>query len=390
MRDSSKIQSKLYNVLMENYRDISLPCYLYATEIYSEISSYVKKNIKYDNFLLLYASMANPSKVFMKQALDEGDGLCINIGLNVGFSCSVIHHTASNLSKKELKYLSELGVALNLDSLSQVDFVLNNTGCKSFGFRVNLGSIGHSGAERLGIECDEIIAYCLKNHDLLSGKNIGLHIYIGTNFQDCDDMIPVLSDFFNFAKKLNYISYVNIGGGIGIDYSESSLHFNISKFASFVSEKMVEISSFHEREIQLILEPGRALSALSGLFVAQVTDVKLLNGKRYLGLNSSIAQFPRPFFYDEGLHQTQLIPQSSDNKFFKTKQQYRLCGCTTFSLDVMGTLETNVEPLVDDMIVFYAAGAYCESMRTDFLGISPAKSYFKKPDLEGFIETPNT
>src|SRR5262249_5483923 len=131
----------------------------------------------------------------------------------------------------------------------------------------------------------------------------GLHIYVGTNFKSPDQMLPVLEKFCNIAAGVRDLSYINIGGGIGIHYNDESSRFDLFSYGNAVCKLVDSLRQKTGRGIRLIFEPGRFLAAPSGAFVTRVTDIKHLDLMRYIVVDASVAVFPRPLHHPESPHQ---------------------------------------------------------------------------------------
>ncbi len=87
-------------------------------------------------------------------------------------------------------------------------------------------------------------------------------------------------------------------------------------------------------------------------------------GTNYLGVDASVAVFPRPFHHPDTPHRVRSLFSAGD----EPKSDFVVVGCTTFSRDILGvaSLRASIEP--GDLLVLDDAGAYCQSMTSRFLG----------------------
>jgi diaminopimelate decarboxylase len=199
----------------------------------------------------------------------------------------------------------------------------------------------------------------------IGGEVVGLHVYLGTNILNCDMMLRTLCSFFALARTVPTLQYVNIGGGVGIDYGRSGTSFPLTRFGNNLDLLMTDLSAVLKRGIALYFEPGRGLVANVGSFLVSVTDVKCLSGKQYICVDGSIAQFPRPLHHPETPHQVRALGSEQTSSL----KDVVVVGRTTFSRDVLAPRAQLPESLsVGDLLAFEDAGAYCASMASQFLG----------------------
>ena len=198
-------------------------------------------------------------------------------------------------------------------------------------------------------------------------KVSGLHVYIGTNLKSHEQLVPTVARFFQVAEQFNEVEYLNIGGGVGVNYRRSGPDFDLQAYGRAVNEYQKRLSRQLGRCVKVVVEPGRKLTASCGKMVARITDVKLLNDRRYVAVDASVAVFPRPLIHPESPHHIWLLPeiQSQDHG---SLSEAIVVGRTTFSGDILGTANLPESLEVDDVLIFDDAGSYSQSMETRFLG----------------------
>ncbi|MDE3775446.1 diaminopimelate decarboxylase [Sinorhizobium meliloti] len=345
------------------------PAYIYDLSVLRGQLAGFRNAFEVPRFSLLFATMANPSTQILKLLAIEQAGACVNsnlhldLALDAGIPTDKVQFTASGLSVDQMRRLISVGISVNLDSRRQVSQWLA-LGGGPFGVRLNAGALTEKPGDRLGFDQAEFDA--LRNEvsaDLLAG----LHVYVGTNFLDPRDMFPTLRCFFRLAAGLPQLRYVNIGGGVGVDYNNIGLGFDINAFGS-------EVSQLHRQlppDTMLFFEPGRALAASSGVFLSRVTDIKRLQGTTFVACDASIAVFPRPLYHPESLHRVRSLRDAGD------QTDVVVVGRTTFSRDILARCKLPRGVEVGDLLAFENAGAYCNSMASHFLGQpTPADFYF--------------
>jgi diaminopimelate decarboxylase len=331
---------------------------------------------------LFFATMANDRPQLLRTLAAAGLGACVNsiphlqLARAVGFPDGRLQFTSTGISLWDLQALHDARVQVNLDSLAQLDAWLR-VGAKHAGIRVNAAALtGRRPGDRIGIEPRQLEA-ALELAARRGGRVTGLHVYVGTNFQQSDEMLPTIEQFFKVAESLPDLEYVNIGGGIGIDYGHSGRPFDVERFGHALSVHIRRLCGKHGRIIELIVEPGRGLSAPVGTFITSVTDVKDLHGQRYAAVDGSIAVFPRPLLHPETPHRIRALTSARDLGL----QPTIVVGRTTYSRDILGRAELPGTLETGSLLAFDDAGAYCASMATRFLGQEePAEVFLRRSD----------
>jgi diaminopimelate decarboxylase len=351
----------------------STPFYAYDCNAIVARVRKIKSVLSYPNAKLFFATMANDLEALLQLLARQGVGACVNsrkhleLALKCGIPVKDIQFTSSGITRCDIEYLASRGITVNLDSLGQVDLWCESAPHAGVGIRINAGSLtgNITLADRLGISAAEIGV--VSDHAKMRGSYInGLHVYAGTNFQSVEEIMPTLRKFFALAKTINTLDYVNIGGGIGIDYKRSGNNFDISRFGSEVSALAHELARTIGRQIELIFEPGRGLIGTCGVFIARVTDTKVLNQKRFVSTDASIAIFPRPFHHPDSPHRVRCLNDKGECE--TPKEEIWIVGRTTFSKDVLAQCFVPEVPGIGDLLLFEDAGAYSQSMITRFLG----------------------
>lgn len=368
------INKDILSGLIESKRT---PVYIYNRETLSDTISNIKNAFPAENFKMLFATMANDHAEFLMTVRASGVGACVNSipHLNkvfeCGFSADDVQFTSTGIPDQDLDVLAKHRVVVNFDSLEQLERWFKLKGQINAGLRINTSSLSSAipFADRLGISKNDVNA-AMQIAQRHNSKINGLHIYVGTNYKDHIQMLVPLKEFFKLAATIPTLEYVNIGGGIGVDYLGEHDSFDLKSFGSAVTQFRHELDLGLGKSIQLVFEPGRRLAASSGIFVTRITDIKKLNDTRYVVVDASIAVFPRPFHHPESPHAVS-TPFNNGQTAEAT-----VVGKTTFSKDIMVRTELPVGLVPGDILVFSQAGAYCDSMRSRFLGQYEPESIF--------------
>ncbi len=371
------------NCIKQFDSNVRAPYYIYFKEkIIENINNF--QYITYQNKSIHFATMANINQKFLSILKNESIKVFVN-SLNhlnavkkAGYKSDDIIFTASALSTEMMHIISNNNILINLDSLLQVKKWEKQTPHKPYGIRFNIGDnvephessagffIGKN--SRLGVTIDELMS--LKDNS----KVECIHLYAGTNIMNVDYLLDCYKEVTKAAHYFPGLKSLDFGGGFGIDDNNLNNSFDFERYGYLVSELMSKTSYQLNRNLKLILEPGRILGGNSAFFVCKVTDVKIRDNLQLVGVNASSTQFPRPLFYpDKARHPVYII---SNNLKSDDKLDSSIYGCSTYSRDFLAT-NIKLPPVQDnDVIIFGNAGSYCSSMTTDFLGFPKPEEFF--------------
>lgn len=321
---------------------------------------------------LLFATMANDRPEILRAIAGEGVGACVNSvphlqrALLHGFDPTAVQFTSCGLPIDDMKFLQSMGIAANLDSPTQIRAWCALRPGALVGARINAASLDGSPAalDRIGMDQGDF-ERARQAARGLDGRVNGVHVYAGTNYQSSREIIPILKGLFDLVRRCPDLDYVNIGGGIGVDYSHEGEPFDYEAFGREVCELARAASKERNQPLRLLFEPGRSLVASSGTFITRVTDVKTLRDTRFVVVDASIAVFPRPFHHPGSHHKARLLGSEPAGQ---PTIPSTVVGRTTFSRDILGSYALPAELEVGTLMAFEDAGAYCESMISRFLG----------------------
>lgn len=367
------------SLLVSLLKEHKTPFYFYSRKTLENTINEIKKAFAIEDFQLLFATMANDNPEFLETIAANNVGACINsirhfkLATACGIAPEKIQFTSTGLGTEDMAVLQKAGVAVNFDSLNQLRqwFQLKRGG--KAGVRINTASLTDKVqvVDRLGIEKEQV-SEALEMANDNSGVINGLHIYVGTNYRTHIEMLPALKGFFSLAASVPSLEYVNIGGGIGIDYLSEGYEFDIQEYGKSIIYLTNELRKKTRKSVKLIFEPGRGLAAPSGWFVTKITDIKKLNNTRYIVVDASVAVFPRPLHHPDTPHKA-ITPFKNGELGFEDTV---VVGKTTFSRDILSRSVLSKSLDIGDVIVFDQAGAYCDSMRSKFLGQGEPKNIF--------------
>jgi diaminopimelate decarboxylase len=152
----------------------------------------------------------------------------------------------------------------------------------------------------------------------------GVSVHIGSQITDVSPFAQAMQRVVNLVRGLrrdgHKIELVDIGGGLGIDYTEPANHFartNSAKttFAKTVAAYAKAVTSpLRGLRLHLLLEPGRSIVGPAGVLLTSVVYRKENEGKKFVVVDAGMNDLIRPSLY--GAHHTivSVSPRATNEK----------------------------------------------------------------------------
>ena len=138
----------------------------------------------------------------------------------------------------------------------------------------------------------------IKQNDRLN--LVGIHCHLGSTIETVAvfrDATTLMLDFVQQIQEQGFnLCYLNIGGGLGIDYKK-----NNPRLPTPV-DLVDSIRELLPPELILIIEPGRSIVGNTGILVNRVTGVKSNGNKNFIVIDGSMSELIRPSLYQAYQH----------------------------------------------------------------------------------------
>lgn len=207
-------------------------------------------------------------------------------------------------------------------------------------------------------------------------KLIGVHVYSGTQVMNAEDILSNADRIFSLALNLsaNYgfsLKLVDLGGGFGVAYKNEQgldLHALKQGYAQLWKKYGPLL-----KDVRVIIESGRFLTAPAGEFITRVLSTKVSKGKKYIICDGGYSHHPASFH----------IGRFSQNRFMVEpvkvsageQELVTVTGPTGTPVDILAKdiMMSNVMP--GDLLRVPNSGAYgfTNSCQHFFSGPSPAE-----------------
>jgi diaminopimelate decarboxylase len=332
-------------------------------------------------FRNFFAVKALPNPAIMKIVAEEG----------MGYDCSsmaelalaeflktpgeMIFLTSNDTPLSEFAKAKDLGATINLDDESHIDYLHEGIGMpERICMRYNPGSlkegnviIGRPEEAKYGFTREQIIAGYERCAEL-GAKEFGLHTMVASNELNPDYFVETAALLFELAVEVKEktgirISFLNLGGGIGIPYRPEQdavdLHY-VSRGIRDLYEQMIVPAGLDP--LRIFMENGRCVTGPHGYLVGQVRHIKDTY-KTYVGLDATMANLMRPGMYGAYHHITVLGKERAE-----ATRTYDVTGSLCENNDKFAIDRALPEIEVGDYVVIHDTGAHGHSMGFNYNG----------------------
>ncbi|WP_009630596.1 diaminopimelate decarboxylase [Synechocystis sp. PCC 7509] len=330
---------------------------------------------------VLYASKAWSCLAVCAIAFSEGLGIDIVSGgelytaLKAGVTPDKLYLHGNNKSVQELKEAISSGCAIVVDNWQELH---------------NLVAIGDSTRIMLrltpGIEChtheyirtghldskfgfdpnqlDEVFAFVSQQECL---NCIGLHAHIGSQIferQPHQDLGGVMVQWIKKAAEYGLkISELNVGGGLGIRYTESDDPPSIDEWVQTICHAVKNACTTENLPLpKLLCEPGRSLVGSACITAYTIGSSKVIPEIRtYIAVDGGMSDNPRPITY-QSVYRAAIANKMSA----PLTQTVTVAGKHCESGDILIKNATLPPTNPGDILAVMATGAYNYSMASNY------------------------
>ena len=372
--------------LAEKY---STPLYVLDEKtIRSICKDYKKAFEKYPKTHMMYASKALCTEAVAKIVDSEGFGFDTVSGGEIytvykaGVDMSHVLFNGNNKSFDELTLAIDLGVGrISVDNF--LELALLNEIAKSKNkivdvlLRITPGiechtheyiQTGHLDS-KFGFDLtqiDEAVELILNEY-----KNIklhGLHAHIGSQIFETsiypDEIEILVKEIVRLDEKYNLkLDEINIGGGLGVKYTEADLPPSTYDIGELIINKLHEVIEKYSIEPPTVfLEPGRSIISTSGVTLYTIGSSKQVpHGRKYVAIDGGMADNPRPSMY-----QAEYFAQIANKKDNSDTEKVTVAGRFCESGDILIKEIELPNPVEGDILCVYNTGAYNYSMASNY------------------------
>jgi diaminopimelate decarboxylase len=205
---------------------------------------------------------------------------------------------------------------------------------------------------------------------------VGVHCHLGSTISKVrifQDAAALMVGYVARIRAAGFadLQFLNIGGGLGIDYERQGAALPTPK--DLIDTVRGALGGLG---LTLVIEPGRSMVATSAVLAATVTGVKTNGAKDFVVVDGSMAELIRPALYDAYQHIELTAPCDGEVR------EFDVVGPVCESGDYLGKGRALPTPAPGAGLVVMDAGAYCMAMASTYnLKMRPAEWWVADGEL---------
>lgn len=353
------------------------PLYVYSrSAIEAQFDAYLKGLGDHDG-MICYAVKANSNLGVLSALAKRGAGFdIVSVGelervLAAGGDPNKVVFSGVAKQSAEMQRALEVGIhcfnvesEAELERLNRVAGQMGKTAAISLRVNPDVDAKTHpyisTGLKqnKFGVDHRLAKAFYERARDLENIRIIGMDCHIGSQllesqpFEDAIDRILSLVDELKDAGI--ELEHVDMGGGIGVKYTEDDVEPDVTAYIHRLVEHL------KDRNLGLVLEPGRSIVANAGILVTEVEYLKD-NGEHHFGIiDAGMNDLIRPALYQAWMD---IVPveQHQDGK----AAQWDIVGPICETGDFLGK-DRALNLREGDLLAVKSAGAYSFVMASNY------------------------
>ncbi len=363
-----------------NVENWGTPCYVYSRATIERHWKAFDSALGQQPHLVCYAVKANSNLAVLNVLAKLGSGFdIVSLGelervLRAGGSADKIVFSGVGKTAEEMRRALDVGIrCFNVESpaeLSLLEQVAAEKGVQApVSLRVNpdVDAKTHpyisTGLKdnKFGIAIDDALKVYQVIADSAHLKVEGVDCHIGSQltevkpFVDALDRVLVLVD--RLAERNIHLHHLDLGGGLGIRYQDENPPLPEEQMAAIMQR--LQGRDF-ANEIEILIEPGRAIVGNAGILLTRVQYLKHNEDKNFAIVDAAMNDLMRPALYQAW----QAITPVLENVQRQTKT-YDVVGPICETGDFLGKQrELAIEQ--GDLLAVLSAGAYGFTMSSNY------------------------
>ena len=355
-------------------KEYGSPAFIYSSKAINDNFQSYQSEIR-EGDLICYAVKANSNLHILKLLSDLGSGFDVVSGnelkrcLLAGADKNKIVFSGVAKTEEEITLAIENDIlSINIESYGEFERILEVS--KELNKKVNcalrvnpdiaIGSHKYiqtgSKTSKFGLDKESVLK--ISSQCEIDGpiKLTSVASHIGSQISD-ENLILESVDYLieiadELAKNGHNIEYLDIGGGLGIQYRDEE-----EGSPKILLEKVKELLS--ERDFKIILEPGRSVIGTAGILVSKVEYIKEAGEKKFAIIDAGMNDLIRPSLYEAWHKVIEVDHQNTDLDL------YDLAGPVCETGDVLAK-DRNLKIMPGDHVAFMDVGAYGSVMTSNY------------------------
>jgi diaminopimelate decarboxylase len=358
-------------------KEVGTPCYVYSHATFVRHFRAFDSAFKDVPHIIAFAMKANSNLAILRLMAKEGSGADIVSGgelyraVKAGVVPSKIVFAGVGKSRDEIRQALEADVLMfNVESsaeLRAIDDVAAEMGRRArVALRINPDidpkthpyiSTGLK-KSKFGISADRAIEEFILAASLKHIEVVGVHAHIGSQLTEVSPFVDSLKTVLALVEALKAhgtnIRYINIGGGLGITYSDE-----VPPPPQELARAIFPL--VRDLKCVLIMEPGRVIAGNAGVLLTRVLYTKESEAKHFVIVDAAMNDLIRPSLYG-AYHEIRAVKEASRTNTLIVDVVGPVCE----SGDFLAKDRPMPETPAGDLLAVMSAGAYGFVMASNY------------------------
>ena len=327
--------------------------------------------------LICYAVKANSNIGILNVMAKLGSGFdIVSQGelervLAAGGEASKVVFSGVAKSRAEIMRALEVGIrCFNVESVAELHHINQIAGemgkIAPISLRVNPDVDAHTHPyistglkeNKFGVSVDEAREVYKLAATLPHVKITGMDCHIGSQLTELQPFLDATDRLIRLIEQLKEdgitLKHLDLGGGLGVTYTDETPP-HPSDYAAALLNKLKDYE-----DLEIILEPGRAIAANAGILVAKVQYLKSNESRNFAITDTGMNDMIRPALYEAYMNIIEI-----DRTLEREKTIYDVVGPVCETSDFLGK-QRELTIAEGDYIAQRSAGAYGASMSSNY------------------------
>ena len=327
--------------------------------------------------LICYAVKANSNIGILNVMAKLGSGFdIVSQGelervLAAGGDASKVVFSGVAKSRAEIMRALEVGIrCFNVESVAELHHINQIAGemgkVAPISLRVNPDVDAHTHPyistglkeNKFGVSVDEAREVYKLAATLPHVKITGMDCHIGSQLTELQPFLDATDRLIRLMEQLKEdgitLKHLDLGGGLGVTYTDETPP-HPSDYATALLNKLKNYE-----DLEIILEPGRAIAANAGILLAKVQYLKSNESRNFAITDTGMNDMIRPALYEAYMNIIEI-----DRSLERKKAIYDVVGPVCETSDFLGK-QRELAIAEGDYIAQRSAGAYGASMSSNY------------------------
>ena len=189
-------------------------------------------------------------------------------------------------------------------------------------------------------------------------KIVGMDCHIGSQLTELQPFLDAVDRLIVLMEQLKqdgiHLKHLDLGGGLGVTYTDE-MPPHPTEYAKALWEKLSAFS-----ELEIIVEPGRAITANAGILVTKVEYLKSNESRNFAIVDAGMNDMIRPALYQAYMNILEI-----DRTLAREEKMYDVVGPICETSDFLGK-QRKLAIAEGDYLAQRSAGAYGASMSSNY------------------------